>query len=183
MRMHSLDPRSVANAVLSVADEYGFVVTQLSLQKILYFIHGRHLTEYDEPLISGVFEAWKYGPVHPLIYSCFKSFGSDPINSPAEIKDLMSGERSIVREPEDSKTRLFIREAAVRYLRMSPGQLVDLSHAPKSPWDKVTILDDGGRRYGARISNDDIKNLFKFHKISIGSAAKIGEPSEESPPS
>lgn len=181
--MRSLDPRSVANAILGVAAEYGFSVTQLSIQKIVYFVHGRYLTENDEPLVSGYFEAWKYGPVHPLIYSSFKRYGSSPIDKPAIVKDLMSGEETIVPQPTDPLIRLFIREAAVRYLRMTPGQLIDLSHAPKSPWDKVTYAQDNERKYGARISNDDIKHLFRFHKISVGLTARIGEPGEESPPS
>jgi uncharacterized phage-associated protein len=181
--MSPLDPRSVANAVLSVANEYGFKVTQLSLQKIIYFVHGKYLTENGKPLVDGAFEAWKYGPVHPLIYKSFKRSGSDPINYRADIEDLLSGKISVVDEPVDRDIRLFIREAAVRYLKMSPGQLIDLSHAPKSPWDKVTQTGNGERRYGARISNDDIKSLFRFHKISIGPNTRIGEPGEESPPS
>jgi uncharacterized phage-associated protein len=181
--MFPLDPRSVANTILSFAEEYGFVVTQLSLQKIIYFVHGRYIIENDEPLVSGHFEAWRYGPVHPLIYSSFKSFGEKPITGRATISDLMSAERRIVEEPSSAKIRLFIREAAARFLTMSPGRLVDLSHAPNSPWDNLTYISGEERQFGARISNDEIKARYKYHKISVGKMPNIGEPSEESPPS
>jgi uncharacterized phage-associated protein len=180
--MSPLDPRSVANVVIGVAQEYGFSLTQLSLQKILYFIQGRHLTEVGRPLMSGFFEAWPYGPVHPLIYTSFKNFGTADIAAPATVKDLATGSVSIVPEPTDPHTRLFVRETAVRYLRLSPGRLVELSHAPKSPWDKATLSPEGERRFGMRIPNEDIRDLFKFHKISVGAKPRSGEPNEESLP-
>lgn len=180
--MSPLDPRSVANAVIGVAEEYGFPLSQLSLQKILYFIQGRHLTETGAPLMSGYFEAWPYGPVHPVIYSAFKACGAENITSRAAVKDLGTGVASEVPEPRDPHLRLFVRETAVRYLRLSPGRLVELSHAPKSPWDKATLWENGERRFGMRISNQDIRDLFKFHKISVGIKPRAGEPNEESLP-
>lgn len=179
----SLDPRSVANAILTIAKENRIGVTQLSIQKIVYFMHGKSLIERGEPLVSGSFEAWPYGPVHPLLYETFKRFGADPISDPAQSRDLMTGSVHPVEEPQDDDIRLFIRESALTYLRMTPGRLIDLSHAPRSPWDQATKCDEGGRKYGMRISNLDIRNLFKFHKVSIGATPRIGEPNEESPPS
>lgn len=54
-------------------------VTQMKLQKLVYFAHGVHLAEYKQPLISERFQAWEYGPVVPEIYSAYKIYGSDPI--------------------------------------------------------------------------------------------------------
>lgn len=180
--MAPLDPRSVANAVIAVAQEYGLPLSQLSLQKILYFIQGRYLTEVGQPLISGYFEAWPYGPVHPLIYTSFKACGSSNISAPAVVKDLATGSVSLVPEPREPQVRLFVRETAVRYLRLSPGRLVELSHAPRSPWDKATQGANGDRRFGLRISNEDIRERFKFHKVSVGAKPRSGEPNEESLP-
>ena len=37
----------------------------LELQKLMYFARAIFLIETDDPLVSGWFEAWQYGPVHP----------------------------------------------------------------------------------------------------------------------
>ena len=62
------DPRSIANLLLDEADRLAINITNLSLQKLLYFAHGLSLIEDGKPLVSGYFEAWQHGPVHPLVY-------------------------------------------------------------------------------------------------------------------
>lgn len=179
----SYDPRSIANVVLGLAKENDCQVTHLSLQKIIYFIHGRFLTETGQPLVSGSFEAWKFGPVHPAIYSQFKDSGYHPIDKKASIRELKTGEAKEIQEPEERDIRLFVRETAERYLKLSPGRLVELSHAINSPWDAVTRNQSGGRDFGMRISEKLILSNFRHHKVSVGSEPRLGEPSEESLPS
>jgi hypothetical protein len=67
------------------------------------------------------------------------------------------------------------------YAGLTPGRLVEVSHAKGAPWwfivDKArteTIL-------GLRITNDVILARFKFHKISVGSEPRHGEPKGEIP--
>jgi uncharacterized phage-associated protein len=66
------DVRDITNFVLDSADKRGVAITNLSLQKLLYFIHGWFYSIYDEPLIKNKFEAWQYGPVQRVIYDQFK---------------------------------------------------------------------------------------------------------------
>lgn len=178
----SLDPRSVANLVIEEAKLRGKPVTNLSLQKILYFIQGRYLIETAEPLMSGYFEAWQYGPVHPLIYDAFKYRGAEPLLEPALARDLVTGRSKPVDKPQDANQVEFIRDIAQAYLRLSAGRLVDLSHAKDSPWDVLTKAQDGSRSYGLRITDDIIKSRFKYHKVSVDRNPRVGEPDEESPP-
>ena len=67
------DPRAIANLMLDVADENGQQLSNLALQKLLYFAHATFLIETGSPLLGGFFEAWKYGPVHPGFYRSFKA--------------------------------------------------------------------------------------------------------------
>ncbi len=62
------DPRAIANLLLDLADEVGIPIGHVKLQKLIYFAHGVYLLEIGEPLVSGNFEAWQYGPVHPAVY-------------------------------------------------------------------------------------------------------------------
>ena len=75
----SCDPRSVANLLLDIADEQRLPITNLTLQKLLYFAHALFLIKTRQPLVSGYFEAWRYGPVHPLVYRAFRSAADKPI--------------------------------------------------------------------------------------------------------
>jgi uncharacterized phage-associated protein len=58
------DPRAVANLLLDLADRDDLAITNLVLQKLLYFAHGHFLIRTRCPLVQGGFEAWTYGPVH-----------------------------------------------------------------------------------------------------------------------
>jgi uncharacterized phage-associated protein len=73
------DSREIANGMLDEGDRLLQPVTHLALQKLLYFAHALFLIERKRPLVSGYFEAWKNGPVHPAAYEAFKTAGRAPI--------------------------------------------------------------------------------------------------------
>ena len=78
--------RDVADYFLSktvFADEA--MMSNLKLQKLLYYIQGFHLALFDTPIFEDAIEAWRHGPVTPIIYHTFKSNGSNPI--PCEDSD------------------------------------------------------------------------------------------------
>ena len=93
------DPRAVANLILDVIHK---PPTNLSLQKLLYFVHGAFLLRKKKALVTGYFEAWTHGPVHPAVYAAFKEFESDPITGRAFRKDLRTGALSKIDPPEDA---------------------------------------------------------------------------------
>ncbi|MEA3263326.1 MAG: DUF4065 domain-containing protein [Pseudomonadota bacterium] len=180
--MLPLDPRSVANLILDEAAIRGVKLTNLALQKILYFVHGRFLVEEQRPLVAGSFEAWQFGPVSLPVYEAFKHFGPNQIKDRAYKKNILTGELSPVEIPQDKNLKDRIVELAIPYLKMSPGRLVELSHASNSPWDQITGGTKRKREYGMRISNENILENFRFHKISVREFPRLGEPDEESTP-
>ena len=50
-------------------------VTNLKLQKLLYYAQGYNLALYDEPLFDEDIENWSHGTVVPCVYHEFKCFG------------------------------------------------------------------------------------------------------------
>ena len=62
------------------------VITQLKLNKLLYYAQGVYLAKKGKPLFADPIEAWEYGPVVPSIYQKYKVCGSNPIA--AEGKDV-----------------------------------------------------------------------------------------------
>ncbi len=69
--MGAYDPRAIANLMLNEAERRGIRISNLALQKLLYFAQGIYLTQNKRPLVSGYFEAWKHGPMHPAVYRAF----------------------------------------------------------------------------------------------------------------
>lgn len=54
-------------------------VTNLKLQKLLYYAQGYNLALYDEPLFDEDIENWSHGTVVPCVYHEFKCFGKQII--------------------------------------------------------------------------------------------------------
>ena len=54
---------------LEVQTEDGDYISNLKLQKLLYYSQGCFLALRDEPLFDSPIEAWTYGPVVPEVYN------------------------------------------------------------------------------------------------------------------
>ena len=52
-------------------------LTNLKLQKLLYYQQGYHLAVFGTPLFDEQVEAWMYGPVVPCVYDEFSNSGSN----------------------------------------------------------------------------------------------------------
>jgi uncharacterized phage-associated protein len=56
-------------------------ITNLKLQKLLYYAQAWYLAIYDEPLFEERLEAWVHGAVQPQVYSQLKQFLWEPISA------------------------------------------------------------------------------------------------------
>lgn len=175
------DPRAIANLLLDVGDQYGCVITNLSLQKLLYFSHAKFLLEKQKPLVKGYFEAWRYGPVHPLVYESFRESGNQPLSSRAQARDPISRNARIIAPIGDPEIERLILEVVLTFGRLTPGRLVDITHAPNAPWDFIAKRAKESVALGMRIPNDVIVSRFKFHKVSVTAVPRSGEPDEDAP--
>lgn len=100
-----LQARDVANYFLGTFDaESGDNISNLKLQKLLYYAQGFHLAMHEgEPLFLDPVEAWDRGPVVRSLYQKYKSFGWGAIERPSnfdmyeylpetrELLDVVSG--------------------------------------------------------------------------------------------
>ena len=176
------DARAVANLLLDIAEsEFSRPINNLALQKLLYFAHGQHLIGTGVPLVNGAFEAWTYGPVHPAIYREFKVCGASPINIRAVARNVMTGEATAITPLSQSSVRDLLRGILIAYGRLSPGRLVDISHAKHGPWWTTVNKAETSIAVGLRISDTVTRECFKFQKVSVGLESRVGEPDEDSP--
>lgn len=168
--------------MLDEADRHGRGITNLALQKLLYFAHALFLIERKRPLVSGYFEAWEYGPVHPAVYQAFKTAKDKPITFRASQRDIVTGTARPLPVLTESEVVSHVVRIISQYGSMTPSQLVNISHAKGAPWHFVVDKPRTGLALGLRISNDTIVSRFKFHKVTVGDVVSTGEPREDSPP-
>lgn len=159
--MNGFRYRAVAKAFLIKAEGDGTTVSNLKLQKLIFFGHALMLAAHDLPLVDTNFQAWKYGPVLEPLYFDLKIFGPGGLSpSSFGIKEweLLSAE-------QDSETLCkAISAIDIVYKKFgswSAGQLIDLSHEKDGPWDHVYAATD----LNIEIPNDSIA---KFYKKWVG---------------
>lgn len=126
--------------------EYGDVITNLKLQKLLYYIQGYHLAVFGTPLFEEEIEAWMYGPVIPDVYNYYKSFGANDL--PYEDGDLAYPLLS------NEEEELF-QEVCEEYGKYSAYTLMHMTHE-ESPWK-----DTPKRGPGSVISKDAMQSFFR----------------------
>ncbi|PCK03620.1 MAG: hypothetical protein COA42_20455 [Alteromonadaceae bacterium] len=151
--------KAVANLLIDVARENGSSLDQMKLQKLVYITHGWNLAITNKPLIEDGIQAWKYGPVIPVLYEEFKNCGRNDIMDYAtdvNVADDLSFSFTPPKINEnDSATYKLANKIWATYGKYSGPQLSNLTHMPDTPWDKAYI--GGGQ---AVIDNSLIREHF-----------------------
>ncbi|OGP82869.1 MAG: hypothetical protein A2Z08_06965 [Deltaproteobacteria bacterium RBG_16_54_11] len=70
----------VADYILCYFHERGDEISNLKLQKLIYYCQGWFLGLHREPLFYDSLEAWKRGPVQSKLYKRFKTYQYHPID-------------------------------------------------------------------------------------------------------
>ena len=104
------------------------IITQLKLQKLLYFIEAYYMAAYDEDrLYKENFSAWMYGPVINEIYTKYKIYMSDPI-----YEDNCDNLVSLSDEVIDSLDTVYSAFGG-----FSAQDLIKITHRKDSPWSNT----------------------------------------------
>lgn len=69
----------VSKNIIAYAAMKDHKVTNLKLQKTLYYVQGYYLARFGMPLFNDEIVNWAYGPVVPEAYFQFCSYGASPI--------------------------------------------------------------------------------------------------------
>jgi uncharacterized phage-associated protein len=155
------EARKVCNFVLAHYDAQQFDLTNLRLNKLLFFVHAASLVTRQEGLIRNHFEAWQYGPVIRPVFDAFKKHGDHWITEPARFLDYATGEHKPIPFDEISIADAdLISDIFAEYSRFSTGQLVALSHEAGGPWDLVYRAHLADSTASPRIPNELIRRHF-----------------------
>jgi uncharacterized phage-associated protein len=75
----AIKPNEAADFLLSRSRDAGEILTNLKLQKLLYYAQAWFLALNDRELFSEDFQAWAHGPVLPSQYHRFKNYTWQPL--------------------------------------------------------------------------------------------------------
>ncbi|MBN9451114.1 MAG: DUF4065 domain-containing protein [Bosea sp.] len=154
------DAREIANIILDRSEYLNLHISNLSLNKILYFVNGVNYKFTNEDLLMDRFEAWEYGPVIKEIYYQFKKHGSERITSRATTTDFLTGKTEIFPKTITSDELDRILPVIDFFSRVPSGKLVDWSHMEGSPWYE-TWHHAGRLNVGMKISNESMRAYFR----------------------
>ncbi|EPB2574095.1 Panacea domain-containing protein [Campylobacter jejuni] len=102
-------------------------LSNLELQKTLYFTELDYIKKFNEHLIEDEFEAWRYGPVSREVYCEYRNYGANSIDKP-EQENLSS----IL-----DKDELDVIDNAIKECNKETyWNLVEKSHKKGGAWEK-----------------------------------------------
>ena len=142
MIIYSTPCQKYASYLISLVDaDEGDSISNLKLQKLLYYSQGFHLAIFDKPLFPEAIKKWAHGPVVPQAYHLYKQYGSGPIPiqkiDPKEYTDEVSS---------------FLDEVYQVYGQFSAARLRNMTHN-EPPYNEA---EDSGE-----ISQESMKQYFK----------------------
>lgn len=118
--MATYTANEVADTLIALAREQNIEISNLKLQKLLYYAQAWSLVLREAPLFREDFEAWVHGPVVPEVFRRFKSYRWQPITEN-------------VTPLKDVELRHHLLAVLEVYGSLKPTQLERLSHSER-PW-------------------------------------------------
>lgn len=130
-------------------------ITNLKLQKLLYYVQGFHLAIYDTPLFSEKIQAWAHGPVVPEVYVDYRKYGFSDIE-----KQFIMGKSKLTKNQID-----LVKDVWEIFKSYDGKELEQLSHS-EEPWIKSRGNLSEFASSNEIIDEKVIKNYFKKEYIS-----------------
>lgn len=123
-------------------------LSNLKLQKLLYYAQGHYLGMTGRPLFDDDLQAWAHGPVVPSVYRSFKSAGAGPIDPNQVLPDDFDWDAY-------ADVQQHLMKVWNTYGAMAAWSLRNRTHR-ESPW--VTTFDSSER--GAVIDKEKLRDFF-----------------------
>ena len=120
--------KDIANKLLVVSEADGELMSNMKLQKMMYYQQGYHLAYFGTPLFDEEIEAWMYGPVVPMVYFAYKEYG----------KSGIVGDKDNVIDFKDKREKALFAEVMRVYGKYSAIGLMEMTHE-ELPWKSTPV--------------------------------------------
>lgn len=137
------DVLTIADYIIRRCSGEGYTVSNLKLQKLLYFVQAEFLVAIGKPCFQEKIVAWDFGPVVPKVYREFCVYGS---------AHIPVGAVAITVLPK--KIAALIDGIVFTCLPFSSSQLVEITQH-QLPWAVAYA-----KGYGTEITNESILSFF-----------------------
>ena len=117
------NPLDIAAYIIQLSNEIGEPLTNMKLQKLLYYAFSWYAVEKNKPLFDENIMAWKYGPVVVSVYKAYEKFGADII------KKASDGDPNAL----DDFTKSLVDDVFSVYGNKTAIELANLTHS-EAPW-------------------------------------------------
>lgn len=155
--------RDVSHYIIVYSNKKDYGVSNLKLQKLLYFVQAFFLINDCPPCFDEKIEAWDFGPVVPEIYREYKRYGGMDIPTidyyvKFDKKNIWNTERIYYEDIISDDDKEMIRAVVDKFAHCSATFLVNLTHN-QDPWINAYV---NGQRN--EITKEDIKRYFEQEK-------------------
>jgi len=138
-----VDVKNVAKWFIMRSRSKDDFLTNMQLQKILYYAQGYYLGCYGRPLFGEDIKAWDYGPVVPEVYQEYKSYGRNGIDKEYDCVD-----KEFTKEELRTMTIVFNK-----YGRYSGWTLKEMTHS-EMPYQTTDLNDTISKKKMAEFFED-----------------------------
>lgn len=129
--------KELANWILDFADGRGVKLTNMSLNKLIYFAYEHALVSAGRKLTNAKIEAWDHGPVFREVYSSFKNFGAKHITERASRYNPSTNYVEVVVPSIAATDRELIAQALDPLIELPAFILREISHSADGAWARV----------------------------------------------
>lgn len=131
--MRVYNAMQIADFIIDYCTRKNDPVSNLRLQKLLYFLWAEYFRRHQKALFGDSMYAWQFGPVVPNVYYEYCAYGGRPINLKCET-EIEEGDK---RELE---------EIIEEYRLIPVNELVRRTHQPDTAWYSVYANGEGNHK-------------------------------------
>jgi len=150
MRKSKHSGLDVAWYVVDYARSNNNEITNLKLQKILYYIQATSIKKNNAVFFNRPIEAWRHGPVIREVYNYYRAYMHKPITDTyAPINDFTENEKKLMQD------------VIKKFIKLDEWDLVDKTHN-EDPWK---LASSNGKYLNDEITIKSMKAYFQDKDI------------------
>lgn len=158
---------SVAKYIINYSNSIDSPISNLKLQKLLYYVQAAFLVEDDKKCFDDEIVAWAFGPVVPEVYQVYRVFGRKNIPQQEDEKEAyldLEKMKIVYRSVQAIKEHDagIIKRVVDAYAQIeNPYELVRKTHE-ESPWENTEINEKISCKKIKQFYTENPEKIYRF---------------------